>query len=632
MSKRVTLVEFDAVTSYLDKKLEASEKKIMQAQERLQKSNAFLTDSFKKMAGALGLAFGAQQIMNFTKEAITAAAKMEGVRLAFDRLNKPDLLNNLRKATRGTVTDLVLMTNAVKANNFQIALEQLPTLFEFARRRAKDTGEDVQFLVDSIILGIGRKSPLILDNLGISAIRLREKLKGVGTEAANIGAVTKAVSEIIEEEMAKMGDDVETSAEKMQRVQTTFDNLKTQIGEGLIPTIDELVGSLNKIDGTGNGLAKIIDAWATVISWIPRNITLPVINAAADLFREAKQIPAMNTYNQPQISMMSTYANRPPEVWTAVDKTIGQIQDRIKELKEQQKDLTPGSESLLKNVKEIDRLEELINTKQDKRKAKLRDLGAAYERIIALMKNPELAKYGTYDKNGKLINAGMQKLDQKIDFKKYWTDEQKDVKQPWLENIEAENDEFLSGVQNTTDTVASAFESMFSVIEVRAAENASALERGFVNMANVFLQELQRMAAGWVAKQVVFSALNWLMPGTGTAVAAAGAFHKGGTVTNLNGVPKFASGGSFTVPPGFPNDSFPILVESGERVTVTPKGGSSDKYLQQLLSRIDVLNSNIIEQYLHSRKSGDIRIFGTLDGSDIYLSNKRASKFIGRMS
>jgi hypothetical protein len=32
----------------------------------------------------------------------------------------------------------------------------------------------------------------------------------------------------------------------------------------------------------------------------------------------------------------------------------------------------------------------------------------------------------------------------------------------------------------------------------------------------------------------------------------------------------YAQGGSFIVPPGYPNDSYPMRVQSGERVTVTP--------------------------------------------------------------
>jgi len=37
-------------------------------------------------------------------------------------------------------------------------------------------------------------------------------------------------------------------------------------------------------------------------------------------------------------------------------------------------------------------------------------------------------------------------------------------------------------------------------------------------------------------------------------------------------VPSFAQGADFTVPPGYPNDSYPMNVESGEHVTVTPAG------------------------------------------------------------
>lgn len=38
------------------------------------------------------------------------------------------------------------------------------------------------------------------------------------------------------------------------------------------------------------------------------------------------------------------------------------------------------------------------------------------------------------------------------------------------------------------------------------------------------------------------------------------------------GGPGFASGANFIVPPGYPNDSFPMRVQSGEHVTVTPAG------------------------------------------------------------
>jgi hypothetical protein len=47
--------------------------------------------------------------------------------------------------------------------------------------------------------------------------------------------------------------------------------------------------------------------------------------------------------------------------------------------------------------------------------------------------------------------------------------------------------------------------------------------------------------------------------------------------------PAFATGGSFEVPPGYPNDSFPMRVQSGEQVDVTPAGESRMQHLTFIL-------------------------------------------------
>ena len=103
------------------------------------------------------------------------AREMEGVKMAFDRLNQPGLLEGLREATHGTVNDLELMKQAVKFDNFNLSLEQMGTFLAFAQQQAKDTGQDVNYLVDSIVTGLGRKSLPILDNLGLSAEDIRNR-------------------------------------------------------------------------------------------------------------------------------------------------------------------------------------------------------------------------------------------------------------------------------------------------------------------------------------------------------------------------------------------------------------------------------------------------------------------------
>ena len=138
------------------------------------KLNSF-TSGLSNMAKTIGIAFGVQQIAGFAFEIAKLAGEAEGVKAAFDKLpNSTALMIQLKEATAGTVSELELMKRTVQATNFGIELEALPKLLEFAAIRAQQTGQSVDYLVDSIVTGIGRKSPLILDNLGISAVALKE--------------------------------------------------------------------------------------------------------------------------------------------------------------------------------------------------------------------------------------------------------------------------------------------------------------------------------------------------------------------------------------------------------------------------------------------------------------------------
>jgi len=223
-----------------------------------------LIGTFKNLAVTLGVAFGVQQIISFAKEAVNLAAKAEGVERAFQRIGSTSILEELRAATRGTVTDLVLMQNAVKASNFKIPLEQLGSLFAFAQARARETGESVDYLVDSIILGIGRKSPMILDNLGISAVALKEKMGGVASETASVGDIAEAVGKIAQENLEAMGVQADTTADRLAQLSTVFDNLLTKGGESLVKLgtgFAYLLDLLPDVDAKAIALTKSLESF-----------------------------------------------------------------------------------------------------------------------------------------------------------------------------------------------------------------------------------------------------------------------------------------------------------------------------------------------------------------------------------
>lgn len=199
----------------------------------------------KKIGGYIAAAFGVRAIVNFTKEAVQLAAEAEGIKAAFERIGNPKLLDDLKRATKGTVSELELMRRAVMASNFQLPMNQLASLLEFATKRAQETGQSVDYLVQSIVLGIGRKSPLILDNLGISAVRLREELKGAGVELTTVADVAGAVGKIAAEEMQKAGGIIETTGVKIEQIKAKWQEVKLSFGENVLAS-ESLKTSLNE--------------------------------------------------------------------------------------------------------------------------------------------------------------------------------------------------------------------------------------------------------------------------------------------------------------------------------------------------------------------------------------------------
>ena len=186
----------------------------------------FAGNMLTKAAGAV--ANLGSEMADMVKQGVELAKQGEGIRIAFERLGRGDILEGLRQATHGTVTDLELMKAAVKFNDFKLPVEELGTMLAFAQQKAKDTGQSVDYMVDSIVTGLGRKSLMILDNLGLSANEVKEKMKETGD-------MTKAVGEIIREQMAKAGDYVETAADRAAQANVSLQNKMEELGRKFAP-------------------------------------------------------------------------------------------------------------------------------------------------------------------------------------------------------------------------------------------------------------------------------------------------------------------------------------------------------------------------------------------------------------
>ena len=267
-----------------------------------------------KQMTAAGIAIGAAAaaINAFTDacgEAINRGAELakqaEGIKRAFDRLDNPQLLNNLREATHGTVSDLELMKNAVKFDNFNLSLEQMGTFLAFAQQQAKDTGQSVEYMVDSIVTGLGRKSLPILDNLGLSAVDIRKKMEEVGD-------MTTAVAEIIKERMEKAGGYVETAADRAAQANAKLENAMLELGNAM----QDVFGYTGWDDMAKGIKTELVGALT---------FTIETIGRAKDAWTDLMQAMGIQKKPQKQTDSSDT-APRPNGTYVEQEDSNGNIQ------------------------------------------------------------------------------------------------------------------------------------------------------------------------------------------------------------------------------------------------------------------------------------------------------------------
>jgi hypothetical protein len=174
------------------------------------------------------------ELVNISLNMAKLSGNIEGVSRAFNRLPGAVLIMaELRKATHDTITEFNLMQTALRAQNMGISLRALPALLEFAAVRAQQTGVSMDYLVNSIVDGIGRKSLRVLDNLQIAQSRIKEQLGGISIEAATVAQVSEAMGRIAVQELNKMGGFAETTATKVEKLESKWEKLRGTVSKAL---------------------------------------------------------------------------------------------------------------------------------------------------------------------------------------------------------------------------------------------------------------------------------------------------------------------------------------------------------------------------------------------------------------
>ncbi len=148
--------------------------------EGVDKASGVLGNIAKSVAG-IGIAAGAAAIGGIAALGLGMiklakdAEPIAGVRSAFNALaadfegGSAAMLAAMSDSSRGFITNTDLMTSFNKAAGLVSTefAETLPNAFEYLGKVSAATGQDMGFLLDSLVTGVGRLSPMILDNLQI---------------------------------------------------------------------------------------------------------------------------------------------------------------------------------------------------------------------------------------------------------------------------------------------------------------------------------------------------------------------------------------------------------------------------------------------------------------------------------
>jgi len=189
-------------------------------------------------------------------------AKAEQQKQAFKNLaaslgmSADKIIEDVRRMSGETLSTSQIMEKASQAMILGIDPTKLSKMMEISRASARAFGKDVGFMFESIAIGVGRQSKLILDNLGIivSAGDAYEKYaKTLGkstkelTEMERKQAFLNATLEAGERILQQIDTSTMTNLEKMQKLKAGWLDMAEKIGQALWHVLGFIQGFMNQI-------------------------------------------------------------------------------------------------------------------------------------------------------------------------------------------------------------------------------------------------------------------------------------------------------------------------------------------------------------------------------------------------
>lgn len=237
---------------------------LIKAKDEMSGTLKHATGGVQSMLGALkGIAVAVVSIktlkagFDLLNDSIKEAAKVQGIKAAFEGITgaADDMIVKLREGSLGMMSDAKLMESYNLAAQLvsKTFADQLPEAMQYLSKVSAATGQDMDYMMTSLVRGVGRMSPMILDNLAIQvslseatdrAAQMFGKEAEELTKAEEQAGMMSVVMEKLAANTANMPEIAGTAAAGFATLGATWDNLKVMLGEAFLPTVNAVLGKL----------------------------------------------------------------------------------------------------------------------------------------------------------------------------------------------------------------------------------------------------------------------------------------------------------------------------------------------------------------------------------------------------
>jgi len=310
--------------------------------------------------------------------------KLAGTAAAFSSLarsigeTEDAILSTTRTATKGLITDLEIMAAANKGIllGLPITSQSMGTMAQAAVVLGKAMGQGPNKSLDDLMIALGRSSPMILDNLGLS-VKVGEAndkyAASLGKTAAQLTDTEKktafynAAMEAAKQKVEDLGGVQLTMADHLQRMKVSITNVTDAFGIAVAqsPVIKAAFGDVADSieDAMGGNQAALVQSFIKVINTVAIEVIKLAEVTAVSVAAMAQGWASLKMMMSPSQMSMADWKAMFGGSETAAG--INAIADRIKAMRERMEEAAKTSVSTDAITKSLNRT--------------LRDTGAAAE-------------------------------------------------------------------------------------------------------------------------------------------------------------------------------------------------------------------------------------------------------------